>query len=256
MHIFETEKSPFLFHPIRRYHYAWTNLHNREGKHLDIGCCRGEFLGPLQETSNLECFGVDPHQGYLLELHQNWPNIKVMHISITGSWDFPDCFFSSASALDVLEHVPNEFDFLTEIRRVLKPKGILILSVPQQHLFSFLDPDNAKFKYPPIHRLVYSVRFGKKVYYERFVDLSNGLMGDMSVGRKEHTNYRLSNLLELINTAGFRCIHADGANLFWRLFHIPALLSPNKIKPFFEYLILRDGLQFKKANLFLTLERR
>jgi ubiquinone/menaquinone biosynthesis C-methylase UbiE len=222
---------------------------------LDIGCCRGEFLGLLDKTSNLECFGIDPHQGYLSQLRQKWPNLKVSQIPTSGRWNFPDSYFSSASALDVLEHVPNEYEFLIEIRRILKPKGLLILSVPQKHFFSFLDPDNAKFKYPFFHKLIYSARFGKKTYYERFEDVSNGLLGDMSLGRKEHTNYQIKYLMALINSSGFRCIHQDGANLFWRLFHIPSLLSPKIVRPFFESIILLDGLIFKKANLFLTLER-
>lgn len=43
---------------------------------------------------------------------------------------FEDCSFNGALCTQVLEHVPNPEAFLSEICRVLKPGGLLILSAP------------------------------------------------------------------------------------------------------------------------------
>lgn len=247
--------NPFLAHPLRRYWYAWAQLADREGRHLDFGCGRGDFLAELANTTLLECYGVDPHGGYLEELRARWPTLRVSQISTVAELDFPDAYFQSISMLDVLEHVAGERAALGEVGRVLAPGGVLVLSVPARHWFSFLDPDNFKFRMPRFHRLVYTLRFGKALYYSRFVDLSDGLLGDMSVGRSEHTNYLLEDVLELATPMGFRCVDSDGANLFWRWFQVPALLSGPRLRRLLNRLILWDGRLFHSANLFLTLER-
>jgi SAM-dependent methyltransferase len=247
--------NPFENHPLRRYHYAWNQLVARTGRHLDLGCSRGDFLATLARSTSLECFGVDPHPGYLEDLHTRYPGLNASRISITGTLDFPSGFFQSVSMLDVLEHVPDELAALLEVRRVLEPGGLFVLTVPAQHIFSFLDPDNAKFRFPRFHRFVYSTRFGAQVYRDRFVDLSNGLRGDMSVGRSEHTNYRPQELLAMLSAAGFQCRDRGGANLFWRWFDVPALLAGGRLKRLLERAIAWDAKRFQTANLFLTLDR-
>jgi SAM-dependent methyltransferase len=43
---------------------------------------------------------------------------------------FPDCTFDIITALDVIEHVDSDHDALVELRRVLRPGGLLIINVP------------------------------------------------------------------------------------------------------------------------------
>src|SRR5690606_20526540 len=43
-------RNPFREHPLRRYAYAWDELSDRTGRHLDVGCGTGEFLGILAGT--------------------------------------------------------------------------------------------------------------------------------------------------------------------------------------------------------------
>ena len=247
--------NPFADHPTRRYYYAWEQLHGGTGRHLDVGCGSGEFLGSLAQTSSLDCFGVDAHTGYLEEFRARYPLLRVSAVSGDARFDFPDGFFQSASLLDVLEHVPNEHATLSEIHRLLVPDGLLVLTVPAKHLFSFLDPDNAKYHLPYLHRRIYTARFGAQTYQDRFVDLSNGMRGDISIERSQHTNYLPQELLDRLASLGFECTDRSGANLFWRLLHAPALLAGVRLKQLLERAILWDGKRFRSANLFLTLRR-
>jgi SAM-dependent methyltransferase len=245
-------RNPFRRHPLRRYAYAWDELAGGSGRHLDVGCGAGEFLGVLASTTPLDCHGVDPHAGYLRRLERDHPRLEARFVPVSGPLPYPDRYFSSVSLLDVLEHCPREDDVLGEIRRVLQPGGLLVLTVPARHAFSWLDPDNAKFRFPRLHRAVYSLRFGRDVYSERFVDRANGLFGDMSIGKKEHTNYERDWLVARLRAHGFEITRESGANLFWRLFHAPALLAGPRLRRLLERAIWLDGELFARANLFLS----
>ncbi|HYY79110.1 MAG TPA: methyltransferase domain-containing protein [Actinomycetes bacterium] len=247
--------NPFADHPLRRYAFAWQALAGRGGRHLDVGCGDGAFLETLAATSALRCYGADPHPGYLAALRRRWPAAAVQRISVRGPLGFRDGAFDSASLLDVLEHAEDEDALLAEVHRVLAPGGLLVVTVPARHALSFLDPDNAKFRAPRLHRLVYSARFGADTYRRRFVDLSDGLRGDCSAGRGEHTNYRPAELVARLRAAGFQVVERGGANLLWRLFQVPGLLAGPRLRALLDRAILADGRRFASANLFLVARR-
>jgi SAM-dependent methyltransferase len=247
--------NPFARHHLRRYAFGWQQLAGRQGAHLDLGCGQGEFLTALHATTPLRCTGADPHVGYLEHVRLTCPDVPVRQIPVEGELHFATGEFGSVSLLDVLEHVRDEAGVLAEIWRVLAPGGLLIVTVPQRHIFSFLDPDNVKFRFPRLHRLIYTKRFGREVYAERFEDSSNGLFGDMAVGREEHTNYRCRELLSLLRKQGFEPVKVDGANLFWRWFQVPALLTGGRLRKLLQGAIYLDGVVFNSANLFVVARR-
>jgi SAM-dependent methyltransferase len=229
-------------------------LDGRTGRHLDLGCGTGEFLGALHERGALACEGADPHQGYLDEVRRSHPDLPLHPLRVGEPLDVPGRY-GSVTLLDVLEHVPDEGVLLDEIHRVLDDDGLLVLTVPRRHVFSFLDPDNAKYRFPRLHRWVYSRRFGADVYRERFEDLTNDLRGDMSVGKDQHTNYRTEALLVLLRDHGFAPTVVTGANLFWRWLQIPALLTGGRLRRLLERGIHLDGRLFRSANLFVAARR-
>jgi hypothetical protein len=138
---------------------------------------------------------------------------------------------------------------------VLRPGGLLVLTVPGRHAFSLLDPDNAKLRFPRLHRTVYQRRFGRDEYEQRFVDAANGLRGDMAWDRREHTNYRAADLLGALTVAGFEPATRDGAGLYWRLLQVPALLLPGRLARLLDAPQRLDARLFHQANLFLTATR-
>jgi SAM-dependent methyltransferase/UDP-N-acetylglucosamine transferase subunit ALG13 len=244
--------NPFARHHLRRYAYAWSELCDRRGRHLDVGCGRGEFLAALAATTELDCVGVDPNGRELAHVRATQPRLRVSRVVPGDPLPFPDEHFDSVSLLDVLEHAPNEDALLAEIARVLVPGGFAVVTVPARHVLYALDPDNAKFRAPRLHRLVYSRRFGREVYGERFVDRSDHLCGDMSIGKREHTNYRREWLVERLTAHGLQPIRVSGVNLFWRWFQVPALLLPPRAARHLECLVCLDGKAFRHPNLFLS----
>jgi SAM-dependent methyltransferase len=248
-------RNPFRRHPLHRYAYAWEELSTLDGRHLDVGCGTGDFLAILAETTGRACAGVDPHPGNVRAARQQYPHLDITRAGVGAPLPYPDASFNSVSLLDVLEHCPNEDDLLGEVRRVLRPRGLLVLTVPARHAFSWLDPDNVKFRLPRLHRAVYSRRFGADVYRERFVDTRDGLFGDVSVGKAEHTNYRRGWLVDRLRAHDFEITREGGANLFWRWLHGPSLLAGARLRARLDRAIWLDGKLFAGANLFLTARR-
>jgi SAM-dependent methyltransferase len=247
--------NPFARHALRRYAFAWDALEGRTGRHLDLGCGTGEFLGPLHAAGTLACEGADPHPGYVADLRRRLPDLRVHPLTVGAPLPMPDASYASVSLLDVLEHAPDEGRLLAEVHRVLADDGLLVVTVPRRHVFSFLDPDNAKFRFPRLHRWIYSRRFGRDVYTARFEDLADDLRGDMSIGKDRHTNYRTDALLGLLRGAGFVPVVVTGANLFWRWLQIPALLTGGRLRRLLERGIYLDGRLFSAANLFVAARR-
>ncbi len=157
--------------------------------------------------------------------------------------------------LDALEHTPDDRRALAEVARVLRPGGLLVLTVPARHALSFLDPDDAKLRLPRVHAAIYRARFGAAAHHSRFVDRSDGLRGDMAWERAEHTNYPAEHLLALLRDAGLVPTSRDGANLLWRVVQVPRLLGPSALLRPLDAAIRWDASAFHRANLFVTAVR-
>jgi SAM-dependent methyltransferase/UDP-N-acetylglucosamine transferase subunit ALG13 len=214
-------RNPFRRHPLHRYAYAWQELAAVEGPHLDVGCRGGDFLATLAGTTGRACAGVDPHPGCVRDARHRHPLLDVTRAAVGEPLPYPDRSFGSVSLLDVLERCPSEDDLLGEVRRVLRPAGVLVLTVPARPAFSW---------------------FG-------------GLLGDMSPGKRERPDYRPDRLADRIRAHGFEITRESGANLFWRPFHGPSLLAGDRLRAPLERAIWLDGKLFSSANLFLTARR-
>lgn len=245
---------PFDRHPLARYRWAWAQLAARTGRHLDLGVGDGTFATALHRDTKLDVVAVDAHPDYLRRLRAAEPHLPLARVAT--ALPFATGAFDSVSALDVLEHVADEAGTLAELHRILRPGGLLVLTVPGRHAFSVLDPDDAKLTIPRLHRAVYQRRFGRAEYERRFVDATDGLRGDMAWDRPEHTNYRAADLLGALTAAGFEPTARDGAGLYWRLLQVPALLLPGRLSRLLDAPQRLDARLFHRANLFLTATRR
>ncbi|MEK7449212.1 MAG: class I SAM-dependent methyltransferase [Planctomycetota bacterium] len=98
-----------------------------KGKILDVGCGTGLFL-QLANRHGWETAGVEI-ASFAAEFCRNELRLNVRTGTLAGQ-NFPGNSFDVVTMWDVLEHETVPRQTLAEIRRILKPDGILMLKVP------------------------------------------------------------------------------------------------------------------------------
>jgi len=102
---------------------------------LDVGCGEGHMLGDLYQRGLLgRMVAVDLDPTRIAFAHARYPFCDYQ----TGDvhhLDFADGTFDYLLAAEVLEHLPDPRRALQELRRVVKPGGYLIVSVPHEPFF-------------------------------------------------------------------------------------------------------------------------
>lgn len=110
---------------------------------LDLGCGDGRNLQKLR-GAGLRCVGVD------------YNVLRLARTPGAGGYDFifmadakdlpvPDEYFDVVYCDQVLEHVTQPAELLHTVRRILKPRGVLILGVPNEGCWYF----QLKFRLKP-----------------------------------------------------------------------------------------------------------
>ena len=97
----------------------------KNGKILDFGCGNGSFLLKFR-PHGMDCYGIDIDQEAIKKAKEN--NIKAFCSFYEAN--FNDNFFDIILASHVLEHTTEPDKILEEFTGLLKPKGILIINVP------------------------------------------------------------------------------------------------------------------------------
>jgi len=99
---------------------------------LDVGCGTGYNMLKAQDTKDCEVWGIDPEpgaHGVGRFLEQNILTNNVQK-GVAEAIPFPDKQFDVVFSSHVLEHVNDMQQSLSEMKRVLKDDGILIIGMP------------------------------------------------------------------------------------------------------------------------------
>lgn len=107
-----------------------TNYVKDYEKVLDLGCGNGRLF-EIFKNKEIEYFGIDNSEKLIGIAKKNIPFINFQ-IADALKLPFPDNYFDKVFSVAVLHHIPSKefrLQFFKEIKRVLKPKGELILTV-------------------------------------------------------------------------------------------------------------------------------
>lgn len=101
------------------------------GRLLDIGCGVGDFLVQVQKKG-WNVMGIEPSVDAKQIAHQR---LGWCPLDPSESSTLPDCSFDVITMWHVLEHVDDLKTQLSELNRLLKPGGLLIIALPNFQSF-------------------------------------------------------------------------------------------------------------------------
>jgi 2-polyprenyl-3-methyl-5-hydroxy-6-metoxy-1,4-benzoquinol methylase len=96
---------------------------------LDVGCATGTLGSVLRARGHPGITGIDISE-HAVEAARGAGYDRAILADIQESVPLADSCFDAIFALDVIEHLRRPFDGLQEMRRLLVPGGILILTTP------------------------------------------------------------------------------------------------------------------------------
>lgn len=97
-----------------------------DGRLLDVGCGSGEWL-LLMKARGWSVEGVDLDEAAVANARSRGLSV---YCGTVHSRNYPNAQFDAITLNQVIEHVPDPIDVLSECRRILKPSGHLILYTP------------------------------------------------------------------------------------------------------------------------------
>lgn len=100
-------------------------------KVLDIGCNDGTFIQLLKDKRDCDVTGVDISEKLVEEAKAKGLNVILADAE---NLPFEDGTFDYVTCMEVFSHLTDINVALSEIKRVLKPKGVLLGSVPHKIL--------------------------------------------------------------------------------------------------------------------------
>jgi 2-polyprenyl-3-methyl-5-hydroxy-6-metoxy-1,4-benzoquinol methylase len=96
---------------------------------LDVGCGEGRFAAEVA-LAGAEVVAIDVAEEPLRRARARHPDLDVRLVQAEGPWPLADASFDVVWAGETIEHVADTAAWLSEVRRVLRSGGSLLLSTP------------------------------------------------------------------------------------------------------------------------------
>ncbi len=104
---------------------------------LDLGCGEGQFAAELA-GAGFPVVAADVAEEPLRRARARHPDLDLRVLPPEGTWPLPDAGFDVVWAGETIEHVVDTAGWLSEVRRVLRSGGSLLLSTPAHTRLSVL----------------------------------------------------------------------------------------------------------------------
>lgn len=163
---------------------------------LDVGCNVGAWLSDVRNRRpKARLAGVELNASALGSAAQNRPE-ALLSRAVAERLPFPDGTFDCVTCLEVLEHLPekNWSSAIEEMRRVLKPGAVLVVTVPHAGLFAWMDSNNVRHRLPGLYRSIVrrGLRDSNYDALERHVEW--------------HKHFTKKELVEIVGTEGWKSV--------------------------------------------------
>ena len=111
---------------------------------LDMPCGRGFYLNMFRYVSQCRLVGADLDWPVIQKARRNIGHLPDMMLNNANIYalPYPDNTFDGVILSEVLEHIEDDVAGLREILRVLKPGGVVAITVPNANYPFWWDPIN------------------------------------------------------------------------------------------------------------------
>jgi ubiquinone/menaquinone biosynthesis C-methylase UbiE len=165
---------------------------------LDGGCSFGYGTRYFAEYCK-ECYGAEINPEHFEVAKNRFKNIKFFNTALEQT-PFEDNFFDVIVLNDVLEHTTDQIQTLSEMNRILKSGGVIIISTPHKGLFQHFDPYNYgyylkkyfNFIYSPLYKTIRFIKTGKFPTNENW---EHGV---------KHYHYNLDDFKQMLDKSTFK----------------------------------------------------
>lgn len=98
---------------------------------LDVGCGTGSLLSVISETEEgVRLAGIDISSGMIAVAKRRLDGMADLRVGDSEKLPWADRTFDVVTITDSFHHYPSPVGVLTEVRRVLRSKGLLIIADP------------------------------------------------------------------------------------------------------------------------------
>ena len=132
-----------------RYHWASSLCANQDV--LELACGGGQGLGIIAKNAN-SVIASDVSEEVLVSARRNFSEEFKIQAFSADAIPYSDDSFDVVILFEALYYLADFSDFIDECRRVLRPKGRLLLSMPNKDLYDFV-PSPFSTKYYNIQEL-------------------------------------------------------------------------------------------------------
>ena len=198
------ERTKFLFqeHAIR---YLFASQFTTSKTVLDAACGSGYGSDILSESGATKVVGIDNSSEAIEYCEKNYKKENLEFKKDNCEKITLDTTFDVVVSFETIEHLKNQDNFLTEVKRVLKDDGIFIVSTPNTDTY----PSDNPFHYKEFTESEFKLFLGKyfsniTIFYQYYpssmaISKPTDVMNDLKINFFNAKNFNLDDISEKFN---------------------------------------------------------
>jgi SAM-dependent methyltransferase len=183
-----TDNAPERFEPASMHgemieaehlvRYAWACQFVAGMRVLDAGSGMAYGSATLADAGAAEVVGVDNDESVVASVREGMPATVRLEVGDVTALPYDDASFDVAVCFEVIEHVPEPERVLDELRRVLRPGGLLVVSTPNRDVYTPGNPFHLRELTPHELQAALSERFRSAQLFRQHTWIASGILDD------------------------------------------------------------------------------